>query len=158
LSQTKSLTTDLGNMKLKIQTLVEQDLDTVWNGFTEELFLKLSPPFPPVNLLRFDGSIKGDKVILELNFILFKQVWESLITDNGSTEEEIFFIDKGIKLPFFLKTWNHRHRLIKAEEGTIIADEIEFTAPIPGMELLLYPTLWLQFAYRKPIYKSFFSK
>jgi ligand-binding SRPBCC domain-containing protein len=145
-------------MRLKIQTLVAQDLKSVWKGFDEDLFLKLSPPFPPVKLLQFDGSLKGDKVTLQLNFILFKQVWESLITDNGETENEIFFVDKGIKLPFFLKTWHHRHRLIKADKGTIIADEIEFTAPIPGMELLLYPTLWLQFAYRKPIYKAFFSK
>ena len=144
-------------MKLIIKTKVEQDIQSVWQGFNEKLFIKLSPPFPPVKLLRFDGSLKGDKVALELNFLLFKQVWESLITEQNENKEEIYFVDKGVQLPFFLKKWKHKHRIIKDGEGSIIADEIEFSAPIPGMELLLYPTLWLQFAYRKPIYKKVFG-
>ncbi|MEM1135734.1 MAG: hypothetical protein AAGI07_07820 [Bacteroidota bacterium] len=144
-------------MRLKIETSVKQDYKSVWNGFDETLFLKLSPPFPPVKLIRFDGSIKGDRVILELNFFLFKQEWESEITDNGELENEIYFIDEGIRLPFFLKSWKHKHRIIKSGEGSIISDEIEFTAPIPGMELALYPTMWQQFNYRKPIYQSFFD-
>jgi ligand-binding SRPBCC domain-containing protein len=146
-------------MKITISTPVEQDIITVWQGFNETLFTKLAPPFPPVKLLRFDGSEQGDEVHLELNFIFFKQKWVSRITENEKTDKEIFFIDEGIALPFFLKYWKHKHRIVKAvtmKTGihTLIVDEIEFESPFG---ILLYPILFLQFLYRKPIYQKIFS-
>jgi ligand-binding SRPBCC domain-containing protein len=145
-------------MKLKIQTSVEKNYLQVWEGFTEDLFNQLSPPFPPVKVMQFDGCHKGDTVELELNFLLFKQRWKSLITDQQSTNTEIFFLDEGVKLPFFLTFWKHRHRIIKNGDSTIIADEIEFRTPTLLTNYLFYPLLWLQFAYRKPIYRKVFGK
>lgn len=145
-------------MKLKIQTSVEKNYLQVWEGFTEDLFNQLSPPFPPVKVMQFDGCHKGDTVELELNFLLFKQRWKSLITDQQSTNTEIFFLDEGVKLPFFLAFWKHRHRIIKNGDSTIIADEIEFRTPTLLTNYLFYPLLWLQFAYRKPIYRKVFGK
>ncbi|TAH18172.1 MAG: hypothetical protein EAZ08_12200 [Cytophagales bacterium] len=146
-------------MKISIKTPVVQDIETVWAGFNQSLFSKLAPPFPPVNLLRFDGSEQGDEVHLELNFIFFTQTWVSVITENVKTDKEIYFIDKGIKLPFFLKFWQHKHRIVKSVDmkrgiHTLIIDEIEFESPFG---FLLYPALFLQFAYRKPIYRKIFS-
>jgi ligand-binding SRPBCC domain-containing protein len=145
-------------MKLKIQTSVEKNYLQVWEEFTEDLFNQLSPPFPPVKVIQFDGCHKGDTVELELNFLLFKQRWRSLITDQQSTNTEIFFLDEGVKLPFFLTFWKHRHRIIKNGDSTIIADEIEFKTPTLLTNYLFYPLLWLQFAYRKPIYQKVFRK
>ncbi len=54
-------------MNLTIETKVEENYLNVKEGFTESHFTKLSPPFPPVKLLRFDGSAKGELVTLELN-------------------------------------------------------------------------------------------
>ncbi|EKB49225.1 SRPBCC family protein [Cecembia lonarensis] len=143
-------------MRISISTPVEQDYLTVKSGFNESLFLKLNPPFPPVKLLRFDGSSKGDQVILELNFLLFKQQWISDITEDRTDAHEFYFIDEGIKLPFFLKSWKHKHRIVNAGKYSIIVDEIEFEAPLRLLTLLLYPVLYLQFLYRKPIYKKIF--
>ncbi|RZS95324.1 SRPBCC family protein [Cecembia calidifontis] len=143
-------------MKIIISTPVEQDYLTVKEGFNENLFLQLSPPFPPVRLLRFDGSAKGDSVILELDFLFFKQKWISTITDDQTDEKEFYFIDEGVELPFFLKKWKHKHRIIRAGNQSIIRDEIEFQGPFGLMTLLLYPALFLQFLYRKPIYKKIF--
>lgn len=143
-------------MKIIISTRIEQDFLSVKEGFNEKLFLQLSPPFPPVRLLRFDGCAKGDIVILELNFLLFKQKWVSEITDDKTNECEFYFTDEGVELPFFLKKWNHKHRIIKAGNHSIIRDEIEYQAPFVLMTLLLYPLLLLQFLYRKPIYKKTF--
>jgi ligand-binding SRPBCC domain-containing protein len=98
-------------MKITIETPVNQDYLQVKEGFNETLFKKLSPPFPPVKLLRFDGSTKGDLVTLELNFIFFKQKWTSEIMEDQTTDKEFYFIDKGIELPFFLKKWTHKHHL-----------------------------------------------
>ncbi len=146
-------------MKIKLRTPVAAPLPAVWRGFDESLFKKLSPPFPPVKLVRFDGSHKGDLVSLELNFILFKQRWTSHIIEQHETENEIYFIDKGVKLPFFLAFWQHKHRLIRSPAGgTIIADEIEYRTPFLLFDYLMYPVMWAQFAYRGPIYKKVFAK
>ncbi|MFN3800467.1 SRPBCC family protein [Belliella pelovolcani] len=145
-------------MDITIETTVAQDYLQVKEGFDETLFTKLSPPFPPVKLLRFDGSKTGDLVTLELNFIFFKQKWTSEITDDQTDEQEFFFIDEGVVLPFFLKKWKHKHRIIKAKNGSIIRDEISYEGPFGLMTLLLYPALYLQFLYRKPIYKKIFGK
>ncbi len=144
-------------MRIVIKTLVEQAPSSVIEGFTRELFLKLNPPFPPVVLKEFGGCKKGDKVVLELNFIFFKQTWISDITDDQATNDEIYFVDEGIKLPFFLKTWKHRHRLVNRANQTLIIDDIQFTTPTLLTNYLLYPALYLQFLYRKPIYKRIFK-
>jgi ligand-binding SRPBCC domain-containing protein len=144
-------------MKITIETPVNQDYLQVKEGFNETLFKKLSPPFPPVKLLRFDGSTKGDLVTLELNFIFFKQKWTSEIMEDQTTDKEFYFIDKGIELPFFLKKWTHKHRIVKDGENSIIRDEIDYQSPFWILTWLLYPAMLLQFAYRKPIYKKIFS-
>ncbi|MBO0929842.1 SRPBCC family protein [Fibrella aquatilis] len=145
-------------MKLTIRTPVQAPLEAVWAGFDRQLFDQLSPPFPPVTVLRFDGCLTGDVVSLELNFILFKQVWNSDIIDQQTTDAEIFFIDQGTKLPFFLKAWHHKHRLIEQGTGTVIADEITFQTPNRLFDYLFYPLLWAQFMYRKPIYRRVFGR
>lgn len=144
-------------MKLKISTAVNKSADEVWLGFDQALFLKLVPPFPKVKLLYFEGSKKGDKVGLELNFVLFKQKWISHITDNGESDQEIFFIDEGVELPFFLAKWKHRHGIERSLSGSVIVDEIEFSAGNTFFDLILFPGLYLQFLYRKPIYKKVFK-
>ncbi len=144
-------------MNIKISTKVNQSLLKVWEGFNLELFSKLAPPFPPVVVKEFGGCLKGDKVHLELNFILFKQDWISDIVDQKRTESEIYFIDEGTKLPFFLKYWQHRHRLVKDKQGTLIIDDITFKTPTILTDFLFYPLMYLQFLYRKPIYKKVFK-
>ncbi|WP_092894568.1 SRPBCC family protein [Algoriphagus aquimarinus] len=144
-------------MRLELSCQVNQDFLKVKAGFNESLFAKLSPPFPPVNLVRYDGSETGDMVSMELNFFFFKQKWTSTITDNHTNSKEYYFVDEGVELPFFLKSWKHKHRIIKEGSSTIIRDEIEFKAPFGLLSLLLYPALYIQFAYRKPIYKKVFA-
>lgn len=145
-------------MKIVIETPVEKGYLEVKEGFTEVLFKKLAPPFPPVNVLRFDGCKKGHQVVLELNFLLFKQKWVSLITDDQTTDQEFYFVDEGIELPFFLGKWRHKHRIISSGTGSVIRDEIDFSGPFSWMTPLLFPALWLQFVYRKPIYRRIFKK
>lgn len=141
-----------------VETAVEQSFLDVKSGFNAALFKKLSPPFPPVKLLLFEGSKKGDIVELELNFIVFKQRWVSEITEDQTTDQEFYFVDRGVQLPFFLRRWKHRHRVISREFGSVIRDEIEYDAGFGLATLLLFPVLWLQFLYRKPIYRQHFKK
>lgn len=146
-------------MHILIKTIVGQEINNVYEGFDKDLFLKLKPPGLSMKLLRFDGSEKGDIVQLELNFLLFKQKWTSTITKSEKSDDEIYFVDEaeGKELPFFLKKWKHKHRLIKDGDGTQIIDDIEYKSPF-GFNLVLYPLLYLQMAYRKPIYRKTFRK
>ncbi len=144
-------------MRIKITTPVRQPYKQVARGFDKKLFTSLNPPFPPVKLLRFDGSTRGDEVHLQLNFLLFTQVWKSLITENAENEEEIYFIDKGIQLPFFLSYWQHTHRIKRVGPHTHIIDDISFRTPFLLFDLLMYPVMYLQFLYRKPLYKKYFA-
>lgn len=145
-------------MKLAISTRVDQDYITVKNGFNIDLFKKLSPPFPPVQLLRFDGSEKNDVVSMKIGFLFFTQMWTSKIVEAKATSNEFKFVDEGVELPFFLKSWRHTHRVTKMATGSMIRDQIEYTAPFGLLSIVLYPFLYLQFAYRIPVYKKIFSK
>ncbi|GAB3964923.1 hypothetical protein GCM10028806_03240 [Spirosoma terrae] len=144
-------------MHLLLKTQVNQSITQVWNGFDRNLFIRLSPPFPPVNLIRFDGCLEGDVVHIKLNFFVMQQDWISLIVDQQTTDSEIYFVDQGTTLPFFLTSWHHRHRLLmNPTGGTLIVDDIVFRTPYKLTDVLLYPFMWLLFVYRKPIYRQRF--
>ena len=144
-------------MRISLETSVEQSYLEVKQAFDENLFRRLSPPFPPVRIVRFDGCEAGDVVRLELDFLIFKQHWTSQITEAETNEQEFFFVDEGIELPFFLRKWRHKHRVIASGTGCVIRDEILFEAA-GGLSYLLLPVLWAQFAARKPIYRKFFRR
>ncbi|MFT6970180.1 MAG: ligand-binding SRPBCC domain-containing protein [Roseivirga sp.] len=144
-------------MKISVSTKVSQSMLEVAKGFDEKLFTALSPPFPKVQLKRFDGSTKGDIISLELDFIFFKQLWTSEIIDNSVSENRFEFIDSGIELPFFLKYWRHQHVILEQAEGSTIVDNIEFKTPFIIFDYLMYPLMYLQFVYRRPIYKKLFG-
>jgi ligand-binding SRPBCC domain-containing protein len=126
-------------------------------GFDRQLFLLLNPPFPPFSLLRFDGCHRGDIVEVELNFLFFRQVWKSEIVDQQMGAEEISFVDEGRQLPFFLKYWRHRHRILRWGNQSEIVDDISYRSPFLLFDYLLYPVMYLQFAYRRPIYRKVFA-
>ena len=144
-------------MHIKIKTKVAASFEKVRSGFDQQLFTILNPPFPPVKLIRFDGSKKGDLVSLQLNFILFKQLWTSEIVEENTNGQQFYFVDEGIKLPFFLKYWRHKHIVNNLKNGAQVVDDIHFKTPFFLFDFLMYPLLWAQFIYRKPIYRKYFK-
>lgn len=146
-------------MRIYIRTELDAEFETVINHFNDELFNALNPPFPPVKLLRFDNPKEtGGEIHLQFNFIFFKQHWVGRITSSERNEHAFTFIDEGVKLPFFLKSWHHRHVIEKTVSGTAIIDDIHFRTPFLLFDYLMYPGMYLQFLYRKPAYKKFFNK
>lgn len=144
-------------MKIVIATIVEQDYETVFDRFDEKLFLKLAPPFIPLNLQRFDGCMVGDEVHLVLGKGFFKQEWHAKIIEQQKTESEIYFIDTGALLPKPLKHWKHRHRIIKKGNQSEIIDDIAYSTGNKLLDIIMYPIMYLQFWIRKPIYKAYFK-
>jgi hypothetical protein len=88
-------------MHLVITIPVAASIQTVKAGFTESLFKALAPPFPKVDLVHFGGSKTGDKVHVRLHFpLLPAQNWISDIIADTETENQWYFIDKGVELHF----------------------------------------------------------
>lgn len=150
-------------MKFKLVTKVGGKYREVFQQFDKELLLKLTPPGMQAELKRYDeptavGSVVELKVTI---FGLIKQEWENDITAYEENDRECYFVDEGRVLPWPLKSWRHKHLVRKAvgEDGSEcveIVDDIAYSAG--GWTALIHPVVWMQFAYRKPLYRKFFGK
>lgn len=147
-------------MNIYISTKVNGTPEVILSKFDRALFEALVPPGMKIHLLRFDGSVKGDEVHIEmlpLGIPRLKQEWHSLITENVNGENESWFVDEGTKLPWFLSKWKHRHLVRKISPDTSeIIDDITYKSPFFLLSWLLYPVMFLQFYYRKPVYRKYF--
>lgn len=144
-------------MKIVLRTKVEQDYQTVYKRFDRDLFLALKPPLMPLKLLRFDGSRKGDQVHIQLGAGTLSARWDALIVADEQNDTECYFVDEGIRLPFFLKKWKHKHRIQKDGSTSIIIDDIFYQTPNFLLDYIMYPIMYLQFYMRKPVYKRYFK-
>ena len=144
-------------MRILIKTKVEQDFRKVFQAFDIKLFMKLKPPLIGLKVVRFDGCKKNDEVHIVTNIFGFRQKWISLITEQYAGENEIYFIDEGVLLPKPLKYWKHKHIIEKYIDSSIIIDDICYSSGSKFVDFLMFPALFLQFFYRKPVYKSFFA-
>jgi len=141
--------------RIKITTRIKNARHSaVLAKFDAALFLKLAPPFPKVELLKFDGCQKGDIVKIKLNFLFFTQIWESEIIENGTENQRSWFVDRATEPPFFISAWRHHHELKQDNEDVLIIDSIQFYSHNWLLTLLFYPIIYLQFIYRIPIYKK----
>ena len=147
-------------MRVLLRTTVAQPPAQVMAGFTKKLFVALAPPFPKLRLLRFDGCRTGDQVEIELDTLVKRLLWTSLIVDDGQLADgTLFFVDEGRILPPPLRFWRHRHLLEPGPNGTcVIVDDLEYRTASPLLDRLLYPAMWAQFAWRKPIYRRWFGR
>ncbi|WP_347157598.1 SRPBCC family protein [Pontibacter chitinilyticus] len=145
-------------MRLHLQTQVAQDYLTVFHAFDEQLFRKLSPPYPRLKLLRFDGSEPGDIVAVELQTGFKSFRWTSRILERSITDTEAYFIDQGQELPPPLRYWHHRHQVSKRGSGATVHDIITYSTGYKGLDLLLYPLMLAQFGMRKPVYRKVFGR
>ncbi len=139
-------------MRIRLECKLGLPYNEVFDGFDRDLFLYLLPPFS--RLLRFDGSRTGDEVHLRLGPFL----WISEIVDHGEDEKQSYFVDRGKKLPFLLKTWEHRHIVEKRGSGSVIIDDMRYSSGFFLSDLLLYPFLYLAFFPRLFLYKSWFKR
>jgi ligand-binding SRPBCC domain-containing protein len=145
-------------MNIVIRTRVQADLATVVAGFNEDLFRALAPPFPRVKVLRFDGCHAGDVVSVQLNFGVGTQVFTSDIIRHEQTDNAFVFVDRGRDMPFPLTQWEHVHSIERSDAGCVITDDITYRTSNKLLDVLTYPLFWLQFFYRKPIYRRAFRE
>jgi len=147
-------------MRIILKTAVVQLPAEVMAGFTQRLFVALAPPYPRLHVRRFDGCRTGDRVEIELDTLVKRLPWTSLITDDGVLPDGThFFVDEGQVLPPPLRYWQHRHRIEPGPQGgSVIVDDLEYRTASPLLDALIYPAMWAQFAWRRPIYRRWFGK
>lgn len=145
-------------MNIRIKTKVNKSYEEVFQRFDIHLFMKLKPPLIGFNVKRFDGCKKGDELHIELKILGLKQNWISMITESGKNESEIYFTDKGTILPKPIKYWEHRHIIQKFIDSSIIIDDICYRTNSKILDYLLFLLIFIQFYYRKPVYKLYFRR
>ena len=147
-------------MRVTLRTAVVQLPAQVMSGFTRELFVALAPPFPRLRVHRFDGCRTGDEVHIELDTLVNRLPWTSLIVADGEQPDGThFFIDEGQVLPPPLRYWRHRHLIEPGPNGgSVIVDDLEYRTASRLLDALLYPAMWAQFAWRRPIYRRWFGR
>ena len=122
-------------MRMLLKTPVRGNYKKVFAGFDQSLLLKLTPPGMKMKLTHSDPS-----------------------DDYELGAQECHFVDTGRIMPFPIRFWRHNHRVQKDGENALILDDIEYKCSFFLLDWLLYPILWLQFKYRKPIYQRHFGK
>lgn len=144
-------------MRLQLSTKVKGNYKDIMDRFDRQLFEALKPKQGKMEIVEFTGSKKGDRV--HLRFLSpIKADWVSDITEDGSNEEEAYFVDEGVKLPFPLTYWKHRHVVRRlSEETSLIIDDISYRGPNSLVSALMYPALWAAFYPRKQVYRDYFG-
>ncbi len=145
-------------MNIQLKTMVKGNYKDIMRQFDRKLFEALKPANAEMEIVEFTGSEKRDKV--HLRFLSpIKAEWISKITDNGENENEAFFIDEGVKLPFPLSYWKHKHIVRKISPDTsYIIDDITFKGLNFLFSLFLYPAIYAGFYPRKKVYRAYFNK
>lgn len=142
----------------KIQTKIGASMPFVWSQFNEALLRKISPPFPKVNIQRFDGCNEGDLVILEINLFFIQVVWSSKIIHSKQDSKQSVFIDEGITVPFGINIWKHEHSIIKIDDSQCyIEDFVTYKTSNVFLDIILFPFLWGMIFYRKPFYQKYLT-
>ena len=147
-------------MQIKIRTQVPGTPEAVFALFDRELLLSLTPPLMHVNLLRMDMPTRvGGIVHLEVIIMgIAKQEWYNEITEYATSPEQCHFTDRGVRLPAMFGAWEHRHIVRRNAQGkTEIVDDVNYKSRNAFLTVLLYPVVFLQFWYRRPIYRKFFK-
>ena len=144
-------------MNVTIKAQVVGNYKKVMAAFNRELFEALKPPQGKMEIVEFTGSKKGDRV--HMKFISpIKAEWISHITENGENDQQAWFIDEGMQLPWPLKTWKHKHIVKRIDDqNSVIIDDMTFTGRNALLTLLLYPAIFIGFYPRKRIYKQYFE-
>lgn len=145
-------------MNIQFETKVKGNYKEVMAKFDRKLFEALKPKQGEMEIVDFTGSKKGDRVHIRFTSPI-KAEWVSDIIEDHIGEEEAYFIDEGVQLPFPLSYWQHKHIVQKVDEdNSIIIDDITFKAQNWLLTRLMYPAIYLGFAPRGKIYQQYFGK
>lgn len=150
-------------MEITVSIPIPHPAQKVFNALNKDAFVALTAaaPFPKVKLIEYQGQAAGSKVHLELDFLLYRQPWISIISENQNTigPDIFWFEDLGTVLPFPFKKWRHLHKVVKSSESSCqIVEQVYFSTGLILLDYLLIPVVKKMFTDRKPIYLKYFNE
>lgn len=145
-------------MNINIQTFFKTDepLSNIFKLFNKDMFFFLTKN-APVKPIRYDGDYIGAEIHLQM-LLPWKDEWISVITDRKEGEKLSYFTDKGKKLPYNIKKWQHKHIVKKVKNGIIIEDDISFESTNWFFNQFWRLSFIPQFLMRKKQYKKYLNK
>lgn len=146
-------------MRFLIPTLVKGNYKTVFSGFDHGLLLKLTPPGMRLELVSADAPDKpGGRIHIKVKVLgLIRQEWVNEFSRYELRDDECHFVDEGRTMPFPFKRWRHDHRVLKEGDNAKIVDDVTYSSGLLILDWLLFPVVWFQFRYRRPIYRKHFG-
>ncbi len=142
--------------KQKVTIKNVQYLEVV-SEFQNLKFIKFLIKWQPVKIIKWNGIYNNDKAHFKFWFLKWHnfKVVHQLYNFN---EDQLSFEDKGTKLPLGLKSWNHKHKVVRAVNSVIITDNISFSHNYYFMGFILYPILIFPILLRRLLYKKYFRR
>lgn len=89
---------------------------------------------------------------------MIRQEWKNEFSDHEVSDERCHFVDTGMVVPFPIRQWRHDHRVESQGDHTVIVDDVTFRTRWWLIDAFLIPFIWLQFRYRRPIYRRVFGR
>lgn len=147
-------------MKILLKTEVAGTVEEVFARFDNDLLLALNPPWVKMKFVHVDPPNQVGAIIhIKVWFLgLFRQEWKNYVSEYSPSPTQSFFVDEGQVMPGVLRAWRHKHIVQQKGNHVEIVDDIHFRAPFLVLGWMMYPVLWFQFYYRKPIYRRIFGK
>jgi len=120
----------MGVITFRYKTIIHAPRQAVWSFFQSATNLTTITSFPKVEIISSPEIKPGNKIEMQLSFLKVKMTWVSLIK---YVEPPYRFMDKGIIVPYPIKTWTHKHTFHQKGADTIMVDTVECSAFIPNM-------------------------
>jgi len=113
---------------------------------------RLTPAWAGSRIIQSPSSLDaGARSIVEIRVAPF--VWVRTELMHVVYEPPALFVDEQVRGPF--KSWRHQHRFTKFENGTELADVIDFEPPLGLITpLIILPRLRRLFAYRHDVTRA----
>ena len=131
------------------------EISNVIRSFHDGNFVHFLTALQPVKILNWDGIESGK----EASFSFWFFGWRIMkVVHEGYEAQDTYlhFIDKGLKLPFGLNDWNHRH-IVKVEgDNVIISDRVQMHSKSRAKLYFIYPIMIFPILIRKITYKIWF--
>lgn len=135
----------MGKGSFRYETVLPVSVEDAWRFFQDAQNLVSITSFPKVVIESESRIKKGEELLLRLHFFPgLSQRWKLVIEE---WEEGRYFVDVGIKLPFPLTKWRHRHQFEADPKGTRMVDDVQFEALVPSV--LLQPMFHQMFRDRE---------
>jgi len=114
--------------QLTDEILLPVSLQEAWDFLSKPANLQaLTPPEMDFQLVHGDKTVAYPGAILIFRVKPLPMFYTRMVSEITHMEPQAYFIDKQLYGPYAF--WHHEHRIIPADDGTIIQDKLYYRMP-----------------------------